>query len=135
MATLTSGLPSTVHALVTGGDVTEPTRAAAAMLIRADSPLPHLVAAAAVAHSAISLFWAAILTYTLPWRYTVAWAVGAAATIALLDLRVIAPFMFAEVARLPFWPQFADHLMWGASLGATLTWRRGARGRRAPSAA
>jgi len=94
------------------------------MLIRADSPLAHLIAAAAVAHSAISFFWAAILTYALPRRHTVAWALGAAVLIALLDLRVIAPLMFPEVARLPFWPQVADHLMWGASLGAALWWRR-----------
>jgi hypothetical protein len=28
---------------------------------------------------------------------------------------------------LPFWPQFADHLMWGALLGATLQYRQGGR--------
>jgi len=25
-----------------------------------------------------------------------------------------------SVAELPFWPQFADHLMWGGLLGGTL---------------
>jgi hypothetical protein len=123
-ATVLSGLPSTVHALVTGGDVTEATRAAGAMLISPASSLAALVAAAALVHSAVSLFWAAILVWALPRRATFLWAMLAAALIAVLDLRVIAPAFFPPVAQLAFWPQFADHLMWGAALGAVLTWRR-----------
>jgi hypothetical protein len=53
----------------------------------------------------------------------IAIAVVAAALIAMLDLRVIAPSWFPEVAVLPFWPQFADHLMWGLSVGVALRWR------------
>jgi hypothetical protein len=107
-ATIFSGLPSTVYALVTGDDPLEATRAAGAMLIPAGSPLPQLLAAAAL---------------TLPRRRTLLWAIAAAALIALLDLGVIAPRLFPEVARLAFWPQFADHLVWGACVGATLAWR------------
>ncbi len=122
-ATTLSGLPSTLHALVTGGDVTEATRAAGAMLVSRDSSLPQLVAAAAIVHSTISLFWVALLTLVLPRRRTLRWALIASALIAVVDLRIIAPTMFHDVARLPYWPQFADHLMWGACVGVTLAWR------------
>jgi hypothetical protein len=68
MATLFSGIPSTVHALVVGTDPLEATRAAGAMLL-------------------------------------------------------------PTVAALSLWPQFADHLAWGALLGATLQLRsRGCHG-------
>jgi hypothetical protein len=44
--------------------------------------------------------------------------------IAVVDLLIIAPAYFPEVAALAFAPQFADHLMWGASFGLTLDLRR-----------
>jgi hypothetical protein len=122
-ATLFSGLPSTLHALATGGDVTEATRAAGAMLIPADSSLPRLLAAAALVHAAVSLFWSAILVLALPRRGVVAWALVASALIGVLDLRVIAPVLFPEVARLSFAPQLADHLAWGLCVGLALRWR------------
>jgi hypothetical protein len=126
VATTLSVLPSTIHALITGADVTEPTRAAGAMLISPHSSLAHLFAAAMIVHATISLAWAAILILALPRRRTVFWALIASMLIAVIDLRVVAPLMFPEVASLPFWPQLADHLMWGASLGVTLQWRWGA---------
>ena len=123
-ATVLSGVPSTLYLLGTGGDVTEPTRAAGAMVISPASSFPALLGAAAVAHSTISFFWAALLTVVLPYRRTALWAIVAAMLIAVLDLRLIAPLWFPEVAALAFWPQFADHVMWGASLGIALEWRR-----------
>jgi hypothetical protein len=123
-ATVLSGLPSTLHALITGGDVTEATRAAGAMLISSESSFSQLFAAALIAHSAVSFAWVALLVLALPRRRTLFWSLVAAAMIAVLDLRIIAPMMFPEVARLPFWPQFADHLMWGASVGMAVHWRR-----------
>jgi hypothetical protein len=94
------------------------------MLVSPLSPLPRLFLAAALTHAVISLFWTAILVMALPLRHTLVGAVLAAALIALLDLRVIAPLFFPEVAALAFWPQFADHLMWGLSVGLALHWRR-----------
>jgi hypothetical protein len=44
-------------------------------------------------------------------------ALAASVAIALVDLRLIAPALFPEVAALEFWPQLADHLMWGACVG------------------
>lgn len=75
-----------------------------------------LIAAAAVVHSLVSLWWAVVFAVLLPRAHLVLWAVAGSALVALLDLRDIAPLAFA-VAALPFWPQFADHLMWGALLG------------------
>lgn len=108
-----SGIPSTLYALLTGGDPLEATRAAGAMIGR-----PGSIAAAALVHASVSLFWAAALWLTK--IRTLLWTLPASAAIAVLDLRIIAPAFFPEVAALDFWPQFADHLMWGACVGFAL---------------
>ena len=81
-----------------------------------------MLLAATLVHAAVSLFWSVVLWLALPDRRTILWALLASAAIALVDLRVIAPAFFPEVAALAFWPQFADHLMWGAcySVGLSL---------------
>lgn len=93
------------------------------MLISPDAPFPQLFAAAAIVHGTVSFVWICVLLPLLPRRRTLFWAMVASAMIAVLDLRIIAPIMFPEVARLSFWPQFADHLMWGACVGVALKWR------------
>jgi hypothetical protein len=123
-AAVLSGIPSTLHALLTGGDPMQATRAAGSMLVSPASTDAALFAAAAVVHLAITLFWATVLVLALPRRRPVLWSLAALAVIAVLDLRLIARFFFPEVHALPFWPQFADHLAWGASFGAALKWRR-----------
>lgn len=123
-ATLLSGLPSTVWALLTGGDVAEPTRAAGSMLLPGETETWKLVAAAALVHPAVSAFWALALWRVLPRRAAPEWALLAAVLIALLDLKLIAPLFFPRVAALDFWPQLADHLMWGVSYAIALDWRR-----------
>jgi hypothetical protein len=128
-AALFSGIPSTLYAWFTGGDVMEATRAAGAMLIPASSSDRELVLAAALVHVAVSLFWTAVLVPVLPRRHTVAWATCALAGVALLDLRVIGR-LFPEILALAFWPQFADHLAFGALLGGVLAYRRRTRRRR-----
>lgn len=117
LATLFSGIPSTLYALLTGRDPLEATRAAGAMIA-----MPNSLAAAALVHVSVSLFWALVLWLLLPYRRTALWVMVASAAIAVLDLRVIAPALFREVAALYFWPQFADHMMWGAcySVGLSL---------------
>ena len=126
-AALFSGIPSTVYALVTGGDVFEATRAAGSMIVPSTSTDGRLFIAAAVVHLAVSFFWTAILVWLLPHKRTVLWAMVALSIIAVLDLLVIGR-MFPQISALAFWPQFADHLAFGALLGATLEWQR--RGRR-----
>jgi hypothetical protein len=93
-----------------------------------------LFLAAALVHTTVSFFWAAVLTLTLPRKHVALWSVLAAALIGVLDLRIIAPAFFPEVARLSFWPQMADHVMWGASLGVALALRWRARARDSVSA-
>jgi hypothetical protein len=122
IAALTSGAPSTLWALSMDRDVLEATRAAGAMLIPAHSSTAELIVAAAVVHLSISFFWAALLTHMVPRINALLISVIAAAAIAVLDLRIIGP-LFPEVHELPFWPQFADHLAWGATVGAVLRWR------------
>ena len=92
------------------------------MLLPSETRLPALVAAAAVVHATVSFFWALVLWATLPRRRTMLWALVASVAIALFDLRLIAPAFFPAVAALAFWPQLADHLMWGAcySVGLSL---------------
>jgi hypothetical protein len=124
LATLLSGIPSTAYALLTGGDPTEATRAAGAMLLPSETSFGKLFLAAAFVHAVVSLFWTALLWFALPSRHTTLWALAASAAIAVLDLRIIAPAFFPEVAALDFWPQFADHLMWGTCVGLTLEYRR-----------
>lgn len=122
-ATVFSGLPSTLWAWLTGADPLAPTRAAGATLIPPDAGTPMLLAAAAIVHPAVSAFWTLVFGLVLPRDRVLAWAVLGSAGVALLDLGLIAPFVFPEIAALPFWPQFADHLMWGTLLGGTLQLR------------
>lgn len=122
-ATLLSGIPSTAYALITGGDALEATRAAGAMLLPGENSSAKLFAAAALVHGLVSLFWATLLWLLLPYRHTVLWALAASVAIALIDLRLIAPAFFPEVAALELWPQLADHLMWGACCGLGLSLR------------
>ena len=100
------------------------------MLIVPGSSDAALFLAAAAVHIFISAFWSGVLASLLPRRHTMMWAIAALAGIAVLDLRVIAPLFFPEVYALPFWAQFADHIAFGAALGAVLQWRFHQRGER-----
>lgn len=131
VATAFSGFPSTLYALLSGGDALEATRAAASMLTSSDGSLYAVISVAALVHAAVSFFWAALLYLTLPRRHIFVAALIASAAIAIIDLRLIAPVYFPEVAALAFWPQLADHLMWGACFGITLLMREKLRRREA----
>lgn len=90
------------------------------MLVAPHSSDSQLFIAAGVVHVVVSFFWAGVLILILPRPFVMSGSVLAALLIGVLDLRVIAPYFFPEVARLPFLPQMADHLMWGACLGLVL---------------
>ena len=126
LATLLSGIPSTLYALATGGDPAAATRAAGAMLLPSQTGYGQLLVAAALVHGLVSLFWAVLLWIALPERHTTLWALAASVAIAFVDLRLVAPAFFPEVAALAFGPQLADHLMWGACVGVAFQ-RRGLR--------
>lgn len=113
VAAILSGVPSTVHTLATGGDLTESTRAVGTILLGEDAPPARLILAGATAHIAISLGWGAVLAPFVPSRHPVRWGMGAGLAIAALDLGVIGR-RFARVRALPLIPQVADHIAFGA---------------------
>jgi hypothetical protein len=124
LATLFSGVPSTVFFLATGQPLWPPVHAVGSMLVSSNAAPWLIFLAAAAVHCAVSLFWTIVVVCILPAKHVVLWALGASGLIAVLDLRIIAPLFFPEVARLSFWPQFADHLAWGLLVGMMLQWRR-----------
>ena len=121
-ATLLGGIPSTLAAWLAGGDVTQAVRAAGAMLLRADAGTADLLVTGALLHGAISFFWASVLMVTLPRRRIIVWAVVAGTIIGVVDLRLIGR-AFPEIYALDFWPQLADHVAWGLTVGLVLHYR------------
>ncbi|MBA2282218.1 MAG: hypothetical protein H0W25_13460, partial [Acidimicrobiia bacterium] len=76
-----------------------------------------------VAHAALSVGWSAVLVAVLPRRCPVMAGAAAGLAIAALDLG-FAGRRFPAIAALPTLPQVADHLAFGALVGATLRRRR-----------
>jgi hypothetical protein len=121
------GVPSTIHALATGRDVLESTRAAGSIALPRTDDEQALLAAGANAHVAISLFWGVGLARVVPRGIepragVAAGAIGGLA-IAVLDLEVLGR-VFPRIRALPRAPQVADHVAFGAVVGAVLAWRR-----------
>jgi hypothetical protein len=116
-AAVLSGAPSTLHALATGRDPLEATKAVGSILLPGERRTVPLVAAAVPVHLALSLGWALVLD-----RVRVRGPVrGAAAglAIAALDLGV-AGRRLPRVRALPLAPQLLDHAAFGAIVGARL---------------
>jgi hypothetical protein len=118
LAATVSGLPSTLWALLTGGDPLAAARAAGTLLPgRRDRPG---LGAGVVAHTAVSAVWTA--AFGLAARGRGLGAVRGAAmglAIAAVDLEV-AGRRVPAIAALPRLPQWADHLVFGAVLGHAL---------------
>ncbi len=119
LAGILSGLPSTLWALITGGDIWEATLAAGAVLIGTDATFDQLLAAATVAHGGMSMFWAGALCAVLPRRSPIITGMIAGVFIAVLDILVIGQ-AFPSIRELAFLPQLADHMMFGAVVGAVV---------------
>jgi hypothetical protein len=120
-----SGIPSTGAAVLHGRPVLEATRAAGSLLGR-----PGVVRGG-LAHAGLSLAWAAVLSIVLPPRREPFWGALGGAGIALVDLG-LARGRWPAVAALPTAPQVADHLAFGALVGAVFAHDRRVRsGRRA----
>jgi len=117
------GVPSTVHALATGRDPLEATVAAGTLLLPREKRPGRLLLAAVPAHVALSLGWGAALARVLPDRRTVALGAAAGLAIAALDLGVIGR-RFPRIRALSQAPQVADHLAFGALVGAVVSRRR-----------
>jgi hypothetical protein len=120
---LVSGVPSTVAAVVAGRDPLEATLAAGSLLLPRETRRLRLAAAAVPVHAVVSLFWTLVLDRTLPRRRPVPWGAAAGAAIAALDLVVVGRRL-PRVRGLPFLPQLADHVAFGAVVGALV--RKGA---------
>ncbi|WP_254896830.1 hypothetical protein [Amycolatopsis sp. Hca4] len=118
VAAVVSGVPSTVHALLTGRDVLAATRAAGTLLPgRQRRPG---VAAGLLAHVLVSAAWTGVLAAAAR-RHRLGLRSGAAAglVIAVLDLGIAAR-AYPAVRDLPRGPQILDHLVFGAVTGALL---------------
>lgn len=119
LAGILSGIPSTTWAIVTGGDIWEATIAAGAVLIGTDATFAQLLAAATVAHGGMSLFWACVLCAILPKKRPLIGGAIAGVFIAVLDIILIGQ-AFPAIRELAFLPQLADHMMFGAVVGAVV---------------
>lgn len=123
VAALVSGTPSTVHALVTGAGALEASLAAGTLLLPDERRPRRLLVAAVPVHLALSLGWSLVLARLLPRRRTAWFGALAGLAIAALDLGVIGR-RFERIRALPQLPQVADHLAYGATVGAVLSIRR-----------
>lgn len=127
VAAAVSAAPSTVHALLTGTDSLEASLAAGSLLLGDEQRYDRLLAAAVLTHLGLSFGWALLLTRLLPPRRTVLAGAAAGAGIAALDLGLVGR-RFPRIRCLPALPQLADHVAYGAIVGAVLAGRRRRRG-------
>ena len=122
-AALLSGAPSTLVAVVRGEDVFASTEAVGTVVLPRWRKGWARVAAGAVAHLVISLFWARVLEGLLSDNDDASGAVlaGAAcgAAIAAIDIGGIGRFL-PPIRELAAGPVVADHLAYGAIVGYVL---------------
>lgn len=129
VAGLLSGIPSTIHARLTGGDALAAARAAGNLLLPADARPTALLAAGGLAHVVVSLGWGTVLAMAVRRTSVSPLAAGLAggAAIAVVDLGLLAHGPIGRrwplIRALPVLPQVADHLAFGAIAGAVLRCR------------
>ncbi|MGI8335701.1 hypothetical protein ACRYCC_37610 [Actinomadura scrupuli] len=128
VAALGSGLPSTVHALATGGDLLQATRAAATLVPgrpdRRGRDRREVMLGVAV-HLVVSAGWTVVLTAVdRRRRLGLPGGITAGLLIAALDLEIIGRSRPA-IRALPRLPQWLDHIAFGAIVGVLLGGRGG----------
>ena len=128
VASVVSGAPSTGYAIAARRDALEATLAAGSILLQRERRGWVLVLAAAPVHLALSLGWALLLAAVLPQRRTAAFGALAGLAIAVLDLGVVGRRL-PRIRALRQAPQVADHVVYGATVGAVLGSRRRRRSR------
>ncbi len=119
VAAALSGVPSTVDALLRRADPLEAAAAAGTLLLPSERRTGRLVLAAVPVHLALSLGWALALAPVLPRRATVASGAAGGLAIAALDLGVVGR-RFPRIRALRVLPQVADHVAFGAVVGAVV---------------
>jgi hypothetical protein len=118
VASVVSGAPSTVHAVLTGRGVLDAARAAGTLLPgRADRP--GLVAGGTV-HVVVSAFWGVVLGRMLPRRRTAVWGAIAGLGIAAVSLPTFGRRRPA-ITALPQIPQWLDNVAFGLIVGWLLS--------------
>lgn len=122
VAGVVSGIPSTAHALLVGRDPLEATAAAGSVLLRADTARSGLLAAALPVHFGLSVVWGMVLARFLPRRHGMLAGALAGLVIAAVDLPA-ARRGYPRIRALPVVPQLADHVAYGAVVGAVLARR------------
>ncbi|WIX82460.1 hypothetical protein QRX50_17675 [Amycolatopsis carbonis] len=111
-----SGLPSTLHAVITRGDPLAATRAAGTLVPAGKAGLVR----GALVHGLVSAGWTAALAYVDRRRpLSVAEGVAAGAAIAVLDLEIVGR-RNAAIRALPRGAQWLDHLAFGALTAVAL---------------
>ncbi len=128
VASVLSGVPSTLHALMSGESPLEASLAAGTLLLPREQRASRLLPAAMVAHGALSLGWALVLAASVPRRREVPWSVAGGLAIAALDLGVVGR-RFPRIRALALVPQVLDHVAFGATVGVVLSRRRARRAR------
>jgi hypothetical protein len=123
VAAVLSGVPSTIDTLRRGGDPLAGTRAAGGLLVGQHRSAVAQVAAAIPVHGALSLGWTAALAMLLPARREPLWGAVGGLAIAALDLGIIGRRIPA-IAALPQPAQWADHAVFGLTVGVVLRARR-----------
>ena len=123
VAAVLSGLPSTVDALLRGADPLAAPAAAGTLLLPSERRTGRLLLAAAPVHIALSLGWALVLAYALPRRATIAFGAAGGLVIAAVDLGLVGR-RFPRIRALSLPPQIADHVAFGAAVGAVVRRRR-----------
>ena len=118
-AAVVSGVPSTVHALLSSGKPLDATLAAGSLMLPRERRTLRLLLAATVVHACVSVAWAVVLARLLPHQRTVVAGAIAGLGIAALDLGVVGRHN-ESIRALPLGPQLADHVAFGATVGAVL---------------
>lgn len=119
LASVASGVPSSVYALMRGRDPWAQGVAATRAIGTLVWPGTPSLLRGALAHGAISLAVGELLGVTLPRRRSIAWGTLVGLGVGWVNLSVIAPRRYPAIASLPLGPQLADNAAFGAILAAT----------------
>jgi len=126
VASVLSGVPSTLHALLHAINPLEASLAAGTLLLPHEERASRLLPAAMVAHGALSIGWALALAAGVPRGREVPGSVTGGLAIAALDLGVVGR-RFPRIRELAIVPQVLDHVAYGATVGWVLSRRRARR--------
>ena len=113
VAGVLSGIPSTVHAVISSRDILASVRAAGSVLGR------PTIARGILAHTLLTVLWTGVIAAVPPARRGVARGSATGVVIGVVDLAV-AHRRFPTIAALPTIPQLLDHAAFGALVAAML---------------